>query len=398
MQHFLKKSGAFLMVVLIGLLLTVAEIQAQQTPSAKIEATSAKSVTIEELKTRREAIENRKDIDATLKADILKYLDTAIADFNLAVNINKQTSQLSELIKAAPERLKTLQAELKKPLAVPQEVEIQVRQMDTLTLEQRLLQEDAALAKAQSKLQEWNKRLTTEKNVITETSGNLANASSRLNEIQTEQAKLKDITEADIGNFTKLLSLKSEAEKLTAEIKLIELRQRSHNLLVELLTLERDVAQKAVESRTKVLNIWQTEVQQRRRQDAVQTRRDAQAAITQTPLLSTVVQDQFDINIELSTELEQITQEEAILTGNYKEHQSRLKALEAENAELKRQLDYFRRHGDSSPALGSGDIIYRMATFEVSENLEVIEPDGHLVGSDGEGDAGNADAITGSQR
>ena len=128
MQHFLKKSGAFLMVVLIGLLLTVAEIQAQQTPSAKIEATSSKSVIIEELKTRREAIENRKDIDATLKADILKYLDTAIADFNLAVNINKQTSQLSELIKAAPERLKTLQAELKKPLAVPQEVENQVRQ------------------------------------------------------------------------------------------------------------------------------------------------------------------------------------------------------------------------------------------------------------------------------
>ncbi len=35
------------------------------------------------------------------------------------------------------------------------------------------------------------------------------------------------------------------------------------------------------------------------------------------------------------------------------------------------QLDYLRRHND-------GDIIYRMATFEVSERLEEIEPDGNL--------------------
>ena len=62
------------------------------------------------------------------------------------------------------------------------------------------------------------------------------------------------------------------------------------------------------------------------------------------------------------------------------------------NSPSERQLDYLRRHGDSSPALGSGDIIYRMATFEVSENLEVIEPDGHLRGSDGEG------AVTGSNQ
>ena len=39
-----------------------------------------------------------------------------------------------------------------------------------------------------------------------------------------------------------------------------------------------------------------------------------------------------------------------------------------------RELDLLRRHND-------GDILYRMATFEVSEDLEEIEPDGHLTGS-----------------
>jgi negative regulator of sigma E activity len=49
------------------------------------------------------------------------------------------------------------------------------------------------------------------------------------------------------------------------------------------------------------------------------------------------------------------------------------------NSPSERQLDYLRRHGDSSPAIGSSDIIYRMATFEIGENLEVIEPDGQLL-------------------
>jgi negative regulator of sigma E activity len=64
------------------------------------------------------------------------------------------------------------------------------------------------------------------------------------------------------------------------------------------------------------------------------------------------------------------------------------------NSPSERQLDYLRRHGDSSPAIGSSDIIYRMATFEISENLEVIEPDGHLARSRSEADvgAGGADS------
>ncbi len=39
-----------------------------------------------------------------------------------------------------------------------------------------------------------------------------------------------------------------------------------------------------------------------------------------------------------------------------------------------RELDLLRRHND-------GDILYRMATFEYNERLEVIEPDGHLTGT-----------------
>jgi negative regulator of sigma E activity len=53
-------------------------------------------------------------------------------------------------------------------------------------------------------------------------------------------------------------------------------------------------------------------------------------------------------------------------------------ALDAQPSE--RLRDMHRRHVDSSTVLGSGDILYRMATFELREGeLVEIEPDPHLL-------------------
>jgi hypothetical protein len=61
-----------------------------------------------------------------------------------------------------------------------------------------------------------------------------------------------------------------------------------------------------VESREKMFKSWQAEVQKRRQQEAAQTREDAQDAIVEVPLLPKMARDQFDINIQLSTELERL--------------------------------------------------------------------------------------------
>jgi potassium efflux system protein len=338
MQRKIKKIGFLMMIISIGLMSALPKILAQQTPSAKTEATSTKSVTIKELNNRREAIENRKDIDATLKADSLKYLDLAIANLNLAADFQNKTQELSQLIKTAPDRLQTLRAELKKPLADPDKIKEQAQQMDTLTLEQRLLKEDAKLAKTQSQLQEWNERDATEKNSITETSKYLTTAASRLNEIQTELAKLTGVSETDIRNYAKLLSLQSEEQKLNVEIKLNELRQRSHNLLVELFSIERDVARKEVESRQKMVGVWQDEIQQRRQQEAAQVQEEAQDAILQMPLLPKDIRDQFDLNLQLSRELEDVARQEAELIEKNEGLQLRLRTLQEDYATAQKRV------------------------------------------------------------
>ena len=244
------------------------------------------------------AIENMTDIDASVKTDSLKYIDRALAYSEGAAGTNLKARELSQLI-----------------------------------------QKEAELATAQTRLREWNDRLTTEKAIINQTPEQLANATSRLKEIQTELESLSDADETDILNHSRMLNLRSERKNLTAEIKLNEQRQRSHNLLVELLSTELDVAQKKVESREKMLESWQVEVQKRRQQEAAQTREDGQDAILEVPLMPKIVQDQFDINIQLSTELEKVTSEETVLAGKYEDYQSRLKTLEAEFDTSKKRVE-----------------------------------------------------------
>ena len=340
MLRIMKIIVGFLTISSIWLLAVILPgVAAQQTATPASTGAQSAAITIEELKSRRIAIENIPGIDATLKADSLKYIDGAIQYLGLAGSTTKETNELSKLIQTAPERLKKMQAELKKPFIAPEKVKARAQQMSISKLEQRVRQKEAEHATAQNRLREWSDRLTAQNNIVNQIPEKLATAASRLNEIQTELATLTGVTEADIGNYARMFSLKSEREKLTAEIKLHELRQGSHNLLVELFSKERDVAQKAVEGREIMLKSWQAEAQKRRQQEAIQAREEAQGAIVAVPLQPKIIQDQFDINIQLSTELESVIREETILVGKYADYQARLKALEVEFDTAKKRID-----------------------------------------------------------
>ncbi len=340
MQRLTKKLVGLLIVSSICLLpVMLPEIQAQQTATPPSTAAPSPALTIEALKSRRLTIESMTDIDATVKTDSLKYIDRAIAYSEGTDSTNKKATELSQLIRTAPDRMKILQTELKKPFMAPEKVAERAQQMSTLKLEQRLHQKEAELATAQTRLREWNDRLTTEKAIINQTPEQLGNATNRLKDIQTELETISDTAETDIRNHSKALSLESERAKLAAEIKLNEQRQGSYNLLIELFSTERDVAQKKVESREKMFKNWQAEVQKRRQQEAAQARDVAQDAIVEIPLLPKIVQDQFDVNIRLSTELENATREETELAAIYGGYQSRLKALDEEFETAKKRVE-----------------------------------------------------------
>jgi hypothetical protein len=103
MLSIINKLVGFLTICSIGLLpVILPEVQAQQAATPSSTPTPALSITIEELKSRRGAIENMTDIDATVKTDSLKYIDRAIGYLKLALSTNKKANELSQLIQTAP--------------------------------------------------------------------------------------------------------------------------------------------------------------------------------------------------------------------------------------------------------------------------------------------------------
>ena len=340
----LKTKLKILLTISIGsiwlTLICLTDIQAQETatPSSTIAAFTVLSA--EELESRRAEIEGIADIDANVKADSLNHIDQAITYLELADNFRQKEHELSQLIQTASERMNLLQDELKKPFMSPETVEARAQQMSTEKLERRIVQKEAELAKAQIRLREWDDRLRAEKASSLPIIEQLKTANSRLIEIQTQLQTLAGATETDVLNHSRKISLQSELDKLTAEIKLNEIRQRSHSLLVELYSLEYDAARKAEESRQNMLNIWQAEIQKRRQQEAFQTREDAQDAIVKVSLMPKAIQEQFAINIQLSADLEKLAAEESELTENYEKYQARVELLDEEFDTAKKRVEF----------------------------------------------------------
>ncbi|MGD8992354.1 MAG: hypothetical protein PVI00_12940, partial [Desulfobacterales bacterium] len=230
-----KKTVSFVCMIVIGLLLLLAaEIKAQQSLKPPSLTTSSLALTVENLENRRSTIENRADIDATAKSDSLKYIDQAIAHLEMASSIEEKTNEVSQLLKAAPERLKILLTELKRSLSAPDNIAERSRQMDTLKVEQRLLQKEAELIQAQNRLQQWDDRLAAEKEFSNQAAAQLTGANSQRIKVENQLADLANITEKDAVNYFRKLSFEAELNKINAEIKLIELRQSRHNVIVEL--------------------------------------------------------------------------------------------------------------------------------------------------------------------
>ncbi len=91
MHSIMKKLVGLLIISSLCLLPVILPppIQAQQTATPPSTTAPSSAISIEELKTRRIAIESMTDIDASVKNDSLKYIDQAIKYLELADNINK---------------------------------------------------------------------------------------------------------------------------------------------------------------------------------------------------------------------------------------------------------------------------------------------------------------------
>jgi potassium efflux system protein len=294
---------------------------------------------LEDLKQKRSNLEASQDLDESTKQNALKLLDQAIGFRERLNELQRQSEEISQKIKTAPDRIKMIQSELNRPFPPPDSVAAIAAKMDTFQLEQRLQQEQAELATARDHLTTWNNQRDNRESLLKELPENIAKLKTRLKAVEQELQSPPPPDEAAALADARMSLLRAEKAKLNAEVKLYEQRMNANDMLASWLIAESDLANREVAGREALVKAWQDQVQTRRQQAAERAREEAEEAKEKTPEPLSAVKAEYDINIKLIAELEEMTRQEAALLKNLENIQIQLKDLEQEYALAKERVE-----------------------------------------------------------
>ena len=332
----IRRPWIVVVLVLLGAILNPSFVAGQNAPSGTssqqlaVPAQSAANLSLDKLRLKRSEVETAQNLDIASKDRALKLLDQAIGFRELLDEFNRQSRALSRQIKTTPQRIKTVQSELARPFQPPEAVNAMAAKKNSLQIEQRLQKEQAQLAAAKDLLVGWNDQLNRQKELLANLPKNIAAAKARLRTVNQElQSQLAADDHALVTESRRLL-LRVEQLKLTAEIKVYEQQFNGHETLGSLLRAERDMATREVAGREALVKAWQAQAAESLQREATKAREEAQEAKDKTPELAAEVKEQYDINIKLSTELEEITRQEAVLTQKLARIVKQLQELEEE--------------------------------------------------------------------
>jgi len=124
------------------------------------------------------------------------------------------------------------------------------------------------------------------------------------------------------------LMLRTKQLKLRAAIKVYQQQLDSHELLVSLSRAERDLAAREIAQREGLITAWQAEVATKVQEETAQVRQEAEEARDKAPELAKALKDQYDLNIALSAELEELTHQVTAVTKNLEKVTNHLQQIE----------------------------------------------------------------------
>jgi potassium efflux system protein len=290
----------------------------------------AGEMSLEELKRIRGVVEASQELGDSVKKSVLSLVDQAIFFLGLADQYNSRTEEIGQKAKAAPDRLKKMQTQLDRPVPSAESVRDDASKMESDQLEQRRRQEEADLAKAKTTLSNLTEQLNKQKNSPQKLREGVAKAKQRLDELGEELKATSPPDEAPEVTKARRVMLQAEQAKEQAEIASSEKELAQNNVLVSLLTAERDLAILEVRWREELTKAWQAQAQERRQLEAERARVKAEQAKEEAYDLPPALQKQFDINIQRGEELEKLTRDEVQVKKKLLTKQIQLKDLKEE--------------------------------------------------------------------
>jgi potassium-dependent mechanosensitive channel len=306
--------------------------------AAKAKKTPADVLNLDQLKAKRASVEAVEGLDDSVKKAALGFLDRAIQSETATDQIEQDTKALLDKAKSAPDRIKKLQAEVRRPLSSPDPSQLSAA-TDLAIVEQKAHQEDLNLVLAKTTLGKWEAELEEERNSPQQIRLETTKTNQQLLEIGEQLKKAPPQGEHPLVTDSRRTFLLAEKRRCDALLKSHQNRLAHHEGLLFLLIAERDAASREVAQRESLVKSWQAQVTKLRQDQATQARSEAEAAKKGAPGLQEPIQKELDINVKLGQDLERLTRAQGASATRLESQKKRLQELEEEFALNRKRVE-----------------------------------------------------------
>ena len=306
--------------------------------AAKVKQTAPDVLNLDQLKAKRTSVEALQGQDDSVKKAAVGFLDRAIQSRTAADQIEQDTKALLDKVRSASDRIKKLQAGVKRPLPSPDPSTLSTG-MDLTMVEQKAHQEELDLVLAKEALGKWEAELEEERNSPQQVRLETAKINQQALEIGETIKQAPPQGEHPLVTDAWRTFLLAEKRRCNALLKLQQDRLTHHETLLALLTAEKEAARRDVANREALVNSWQAQVMKLRQDLATRAREGAEAAKKGTPAALESIQKELDINVKLSQDLESLTKRQIALAANLESQRMRLQELEEEFALTRKRIE-----------------------------------------------------------
>ena len=298
-------------------------------------------ITAEQLETSIVALESQEDLDDLARTRAIDQLRDAQKEIQNRHAAEQAAANFARAVEAAPAEVAALQQQLAAdPPPPPTAQTLGIRPTKGLTdFEQMLAREAATLAATESNLAELETQIDTQETRPEQ-------ARRRISELRRSRDALEQQAHAEpppaepkILTDARRLARTLRRDALSAEIHRLEQELLSHAARIEVLYVQRDLAQRAVTEQRQRITFFQAQVNERRQEAALAAREQAELTERAAAEKHSVVRRLAEGNAALTRELPEIVAETDRATAALGAVEEQARQLEQNLARSRQRLE-----------------------------------------------------------
>ncbi len=336
---------------------------------------------LEQLRDQRTSVADAADMEEGFRKSVLKHLDAAIRNLESVESIRRQQDELAEFLSYAPQRLQQIRIQLDKTVSDGASLERDIADSSLKDAERRLAEVEAAYTAARSENAKWEEQLQQQEGFVKTLPQKIAVTRTRLQEVASQLVPPQTESADPLLKEAKTEELQSEKARLLSEISLYEKQVSANDILAPFYMAELDLAARKIALYETSLTLWRNRVQELRQESASQSLLDTERARQSIRKKPPIIEEQYDVNIRLGRQLEQLILEETQLQQRLDGMKELLSNLDADMSLARKRLEDMtitetmglalreQRQSLPTPETYEADAVkYRLRLIEIQES------------------------------